>query len=183
MQSNSCSDYAAKVFGYATFGTVYGAIICLSGLFTFTQSALQACLHHTFQDDPEPLNLALATATLVIGVALVMYVDIQGNAWQRERAMKQNGERRPLLQPSPQPQPPPLQSQPPSSSLFKHGTGMWNNTDPNGGAASYANGVAGGGDANNDRDPERHSLMARPSRQALALSTVEETGEPETRDE
>lgn len=75
------------MFGYATFGTVYGTIICLSGIFTFAQSGLQAMLHHTFEDDPEPLNLGLATAGLVLGIALVMYVDIKGRAMERERAV------------------------------------------------------------------------------------------------
>lgn len=81
------SDYAVKVFGYATFGTVYGTIICLSGIFTFTQSGLQALLHKTFEDDPEPINLGLATAGLVLGIALVMYVDIKGRAMQREKML------------------------------------------------------------------------------------------------
>ncbi|KIW93527.1 uncharacterized protein Z519_06132 [Cladophialophora bantiana CBS 173.52] len=107
---SAMSDYAAKIFGYATFGTVYGAIICLSGLFTFTQSALQALLHDVFEDDPEPINLGLATAGLVLGVTLVMYVDIKGRALHRERAIAAaqaaattaagaNDERRPLLGP------------------------------------------------------------------------------------
>ncbi|OAL21924.1 hypothetical protein AYO22_07521 [Fonsecaea multimorphosa] len=104
---SAMSDYAAKIFGYATFGTVYGAIICLSGLFTFTQSGLQALLHDVFEDDPEPINLGLATAGLVLGVTLVMYVDIKGRALHRERAIAAaqaaaavaNDERRPLLGP------------------------------------------------------------------------------------
>ncbi|KIV93042.1 hypothetical protein PV10_04287 [Exophiala mesophila] len=87
---SAMSDYAAKVFGYATFGTVYGTIICLSGIFTFTQSGLQAMLHHTFEDDPEPINLGLATAGLGLGIALVMYVDIKGRAMERERISKAN---------------------------------------------------------------------------------------------
>ena len=92
-------DYVAKVFGSATFGTVYGAIICLSGLFTFTQSGLQALLHHTFKDDPEPINLGLATVGLVIGVAMVMYVDVKGRALRRERIKTLNEERRNMLFP------------------------------------------------------------------------------------
>src|SRR6266536_5308686 len=38
------SDYAAKVFGFRTFGTVYGLIICLAGLFNFSQSGLDALM-------------------------------------------------------------------------------------------------------------------------------------------
>ncbi|CEJ61481.1 hypothetical protein PMG11_10014 [Penicillium brasilianum] len=33
---SAMSDYATKVFGFATFGRVYGTIICLSGLATFS---------------------------------------------------------------------------------------------------------------------------------------------------
>ena len=84
---SAMSDYAAKVFGYATFGTVYGAIICMSGLFTFTQSGLQALLHDLFEDDPEPINLGLATLGLILGVVLVMYVDIRGRDLQRQKAI------------------------------------------------------------------------------------------------
>ena len=84
---SAMSDYAAKVFGYATFGTVYGAIICLSGLFTFTQSGLQALLHDVFEDDPELINLGLATAGLVLGVILVMYLDIKGRDIQRQKTV------------------------------------------------------------------------------------------------
>ncbi|KAK5050104.1 hypothetical protein LTR84_004224 [Exophiala bonariae] len=87
---SAMSDYAVKVFGYATFGTVYGTIICLSGVFTFAQSGLQALLHKTFEDDPEPINLGLATAGLVLGISLVMYVDIKGRTIQREKILAKN---------------------------------------------------------------------------------------------
>lgn len=43
-------------------------------------------LHNTFENDPEPMNLGLATAGLVLGISLVMYVDIKGRAIQREKA-------------------------------------------------------------------------------------------------
>jgi hypothetical protein len=53
------SDYAAKVFGFQTFGTVYGLIITLSGILSFTQSGLQAAVHNTYHRNPGPVNLAL----------------------------------------------------------------------------------------------------------------------------
>ena len=37
------SDYSAKVFGFVTFGKVYGLVICLAGLFNFLQSPLDRC--------------------------------------------------------------------------------------------------------------------------------------------
>jgi hypothetical protein len=77
-------DYAVKVFGLATFGTIYGAIICVSGLLTFTQSAMQALTHEMFHDNPTPVNLSLAGLGLVCGVALVTYVAVAGKHVQQE---------------------------------------------------------------------------------------------------
>ncbi|KAI9830527.1 MAG: hypothetical protein M1819_005485 [Sarea resinae] len=76
------SDYAAKVFGFATFGKVYGLVICLAGLFNFSQSGLDALTHRVFLDDPVPVNLILLGVALVVGVALVGYV------WWKSRSMK-----------------------------------------------------------------------------------------------
>lgn len=68
------SDYAAKVFGFATFGKVYGLIICLAGLFNFSQSALDALTHKVFNNNPVPLNLMLLIIALCVGSALVIFV-------------------------------------------------------------------------------------------------------------
>ncbi|KAF4123335.1 Major Facilitator Superfamily [Geosmithia morbida] len=71
------SDYTAKVFGFRTFGTVYGLIICLSGLLNLSQSALDLLFHNTFRGDPVPVNLMLLTLGLVIGTTLVAFVSVQ----------------------------------------------------------------------------------------------------------
>lgn len=68
------SDYSAKVFGFATFGKVYGLIICLAGLFNFSQSILDAATHKMFDNDPVPVNLFLLGLAFFIGLALVIYV-------------------------------------------------------------------------------------------------------------
>ncbi|KAF2124556.1 MFS general substrate transporter [Dothidotthia symphoricarpi CBS 119687] len=68
------SDYSAKVFGFATFGKVYGLIICLAGLLNFSQSALDAATHKIFHNDPVPVNLVLLGAALLVGAALVLFV-------------------------------------------------------------------------------------------------------------
>lgn len=75
------SDYAAKVFGFHTFGKVYGLIICLAGILNFTQSALDALTHKGFNRDPVPVNVILIVVALTVGVALVGYV------WYKSRAM------------------------------------------------------------------------------------------------
>lgn len=98
---SAMSDYAAKVFGFATFGTVYGTIICLSGVGIFCQSGLQALVHTVFQEDPGPMNLWLAGTVLIVGISLVMYVDMRGrtvrleHADEDERRSLRTGSRRP----------------------------------------------------------------------------------------
>lgn len=78
------SDYTAKVFGFKTFGTVYGTIICLSGLFNFSQSGLDYLFHETFKGDPIPVNLILLALGLVVGVSLVAYVGYEVRGLRRK---------------------------------------------------------------------------------------------------
>jgi MFS family permease len=78
------SDYAAKVFGFRTFGTVYGTIICLAGLFNFSQSGLDALLHKVFKGDPVPVNLLLLGTAFVIGCALCVFVGIRAYKMRRQ---------------------------------------------------------------------------------------------------
>lgn len=78
------SDYAAKVFGFQTFGKVYGLIICLAGLFNFLQSPLDALTHRAFHNNPLPVNLMLLLTAIVVGTALVSYVWVRSKAVQKE---------------------------------------------------------------------------------------------------
>ena len=78
------SDYAAKVFGFATFGKVYGLVICLAGLFNFIQSGLDALAHGPFHNDPKPINAVLLIIEAVVGVALVGYVYWRSRRLERE---------------------------------------------------------------------------------------------------
>ena len=75
------SDYAAKVFGFHTFGKVYGLIICLAGVLNFIQSALDAATHRVFNRDPIPINIILIVVALLVGTALVGYV------WHKSRTL------------------------------------------------------------------------------------------------
>lgn len=77
------SDYSAKVFGFRTFGTVYGLIICLAGLFNFSQSGLDVLFHQTFDGNPVPVDLILLALGVVSGTALVGYVAIQSRRRSR----------------------------------------------------------------------------------------------------
>jgi hypothetical protein len=83
-RKTTISDYAAKVFGFQTFGKVYGLIICLAGLFNFSQSAFDVLTHKVFANDPRPVNLILLGLVVVVGVALVGFVASRRKALKRE---------------------------------------------------------------------------------------------------
>jgi hypothetical protein len=78
------SDYSAKVFGFRTFGTVYGTIICLSGLFNFSQSGLDFLFHHTFNGNPVPVNIMLLSLGVLVGIALVSFVTVKAGGVRRK---------------------------------------------------------------------------------------------------
>lgn len=91
---SAMSDYAAKVFGFATFGRVYGTIICFSGLVNLLQPVIDAATHDLFSDNPIPINAILAGMGLVIGSGLVVFVTIRGKQVQKEQAKEEmDGER------------------------------------------------------------------------------------------
>lgn len=79
------SDYAAKVFGFKTFGKIYGLIICISGLVNLSQTALDDLRMRLFRKDPRPINVALMLVSLVIGIPLVLYVWRSGWKIKRRR--------------------------------------------------------------------------------------------------
>ena len=78
------SDYAAKVFGFHTFGKVYGLIILTAGLLNLSQAGLDALTHKVFHRNPLPVNLVLLVAVLVVGAGLVGFV------WYQSKHMKRD---------------------------------------------------------------------------------------------
>ena len=78
------SDYSAKVFGFRTFGTVYGTIICLSGLFNLSQSGLDFLFHQAFGGNPVPVNIILMSVGLGLGICLVLYVGTKARGIRRK---------------------------------------------------------------------------------------------------
>ncbi|KAI2790796.1 hypothetical protein POX_c03645 [Penicillium oxalicum] len=92
---SAMSDYATKVFGFATFGRVYGTIICLSGMVNFSQYWLDSLTHGPFDGNPVPINVGLVVAGFVVGVILVGYVTLAGRRFQSEEGT--DHERAPLL--------------------------------------------------------------------------------------
>jgi hypothetical protein len=74
---SAMSDYATKVFGFATFGRVYGAIVCISGLANLSQTGIDALTKATFGGNPTPVNAFLTISAFLIGTSLVIYVTVQ----------------------------------------------------------------------------------------------------------
>lgn len=79
------SDYSAKVFGFVTFGKVYGLIICLAGLLNFVQSPLDALTHVTFNNNPIPVNAMLTGLAVVVGSGLVIFTYARSRNMEREK--------------------------------------------------------------------------------------------------
>lgn len=73
----SISDYCAKVFGFETFGVLYGSIMTIAGIFNFLQGPLDMLTHTKFEMNPIPLNLFLLAITVVVGMATVLYIGLQ----------------------------------------------------------------------------------------------------------
>lgn len=84
------SDYCAKVFGFDTFGTVYGAMICISGVFNFTQSILDKSTHTKFNMNPTPINATLLLITILIGSGTLIYVKRQGKIYKEKKQSQLN---------------------------------------------------------------------------------------------
>lgn len=93
------SDYSAKVFGFATFGKVYGLIICLAGLLNFSQSGLDALTHIAFANDPVPINVILLSLALLVGVALVLFVWRKSHRILRENIEEEAQDAREVMMP------------------------------------------------------------------------------------
>jgi hypothetical protein len=92
---SAMSDYATKVFGFATFGKVYGLIICFSGVVNLFQPLIDAANHDVFHDDPAPINIVMAVLGGLFGTVLVVFVWMQGRraaSEAKQAEMAFNGE-------------------------------------------------------------------------------------------
>lgn len=74
------SDYCAKVFGFNSFGVVYGSIICISGVFNFVQTYLDGLTHSRFNLNPIPVNAFLTSLTFIIGGSLLIFIKLKSRA-------------------------------------------------------------------------------------------------------
>jgi len=91
------SNYTTKIFGFRTFGRVYGAIICSSGVVNFAQYGLDYLTHIQFKGNPVPVNILFTASSLVVGVPLVTFVYIAGKRLQEQESTEPEIERRRLI--------------------------------------------------------------------------------------
>ncbi|CAM9019615.1 unnamed protein product [Wickerhamomyces anomalus] len=91
------SDYSAKVFGFTTFGTVYGLMMCISGLINYFQTFLDYITHHYEGNNPIPVNLGLIACTLIFGSSLIFYILTQQKNIERKK-LEQEAESAPEME-------------------------------------------------------------------------------------
>lgn len=77
-------DFCAKVFGFETFGTVYGTIICISGMANILQQVMDKATHTVFHMNPVPINSGLTVLTVIFAVAILVFVRSQEMAMKRK---------------------------------------------------------------------------------------------------
>lgn len=69
------------MFGFATFGRIYGTLNCVSGLTSFAQSGLDVLTHGLLHGDPTPINIAFLVAGALAGIYLTAFVAVKGRAF------------------------------------------------------------------------------------------------------
>ncbi|KAM0350600.1 hypothetical protein ACHAPU_003085 [Fusarium lateritium] len=95
---SAISDYATKVFGFATFGRIYGTITCISGITQLSQSGLDALTHGPLHNNSIPINATLGGTGAIVGLALTAFVAVKGRSFaERKVEMEADDERERLL--------------------------------------------------------------------------------------
>lgn len=97
MYYSAISDYAAKVFGFASFGRIYGTVVCISGLSNFAQTAIDALVFGPLHGNPVPINIGLGACGAIVGLALTIYVAIKGRVFHEEKVQVETEERQRLM--------------------------------------------------------------------------------------
>ncbi|OQE19297.1 hypothetical protein PENFLA_c019G01138 [Penicillium flavigenum] len=97
------SDYTTKVFGFASFGRIYGTVVCVSGIFSLSQAGLDAVTRFALDGNPVPINIALTAAGAFFSATLAVFVAIEGRKFgagveaglgaynERERVLPNSG--------------------------------------------------------------------------------------------
>lgn len=85
------------MFGFDTFGRIYGTVVCFSGITNLAQPALDALTHEVFVGNPIPVNVALAAGGVVLGTALTIFVAVMGRKFADEQEFGGSDEQERLL--------------------------------------------------------------------------------------
>ncbi|GMM36296.1 Fmp42 protein [Saccharomycopsis crataegensis] len=82
------SDVAGKVFGFETFGIIYGTIMSISGIVNFGQSYFDKLTHTVFKMNPGPINYILVSVTFVVSGITVSYINQATNGYGKQHVQK-----------------------------------------------------------------------------------------------
>ncbi|KAI1470484.1 putative MFS transporter [Daldinia caldariorum] len=86
---SAISDFANKIFGFATFGRIYGTMTSMSGLVSFGQWGLDALVHGPLEGNPTPINAVMAAVGTILGAALTAYIVYHSRAFRRKLGQTQ----------------------------------------------------------------------------------------------
>lgn len=75
----SVSNYSTLVFGFETFGTVYGLANTISGLFGLVQYPLDLAVKYPLKGNPTIVNVALLAA------GVLTTAGVAGRIWRATR--------------------------------------------------------------------------------------------------
>lgn len=92
-------DYIAKVFGFVTFGKIYGLVCFSAGLFNLFQYPLNTLTNGPYNNNPTPVNVLLLIVALVVGLMLIAYVWRNSDPTKREKLEGEADEAREVLIP------------------------------------------------------------------------------------
>ncbi|PHH74200.1 hypothetical protein CDD83_4598 [Cordyceps sp. RAO-2017] len=95
---SAVSHTATQMFGFETFGLIYGTIICAAGLVNAFQSALDSLMYGPLGGNPTPINMALAGAGTVVGAFFAAFVAIKSRRWRESSQQGSLSERLSLIQ-------------------------------------------------------------------------------------
>lgn len=77
------SDVCGKVFGFETFGIIYGTIMSIAGVVNYGQAYCDTLTHTVFHMNPGPINYILVATTFIIALFTTGY--IKNQAHQRSK--------------------------------------------------------------------------------------------------
>lgn len=89
------SDYSAKIFGFNTFGQVYGLMMCTAGLINYTQTYLDLFTKTFYKSNPTPINMMLISLTVIFGSWLILYMKSQEKSIER-KSLENEADRAPM---------------------------------------------------------------------------------------